>query len=369
MKRSELSFVKILFLALLFLSTDPCFSQTPFSVSAPLESLESASSDQSADEPLKAVLARLKQDAVILWMRSYLGEKSSSFEKKVTPEFAESYLLDYRVNRVGENKNIVQLSGNLDTDSLKGWLRVSETKMASGSQLKPALIISTSPSISLNESQEGNLFSAIESGLNQEFKRLRLNLASASSAPFDIPPKDERMISRLSDFFAGKGNNIVIWVYLNRCKSCTGIRLDLFSYSLSQNHLMTSLSEEVPELTGSFQDPSRITAIFSPFFKLFQQDFERAIAEGKPHASALTLTVEGVENYRIYKKLEYLLSQQGFWSDWMPRGFVQGTAQFEAFSPLNAPDVARRIEALTLPEGKLLMVRVDSRNVVVRYSR
>lgn len=364
-----MNFVKHLFFLFLLFNSCLTFAETPFSVAAPLEGENISEPQDSEDTPLKSLLARLKQDAVILWMRNQLGDKASNFEKKVTPEFAESYILDYRVDRKGENKNIIQLSGHLDTDALKGWLRVSETKMASGSQLKLALVISFQSATELSDEQENNLFAATEKGLNQELKKLRLSVSSPFPPPFSLPPKGEAGISQLSQFFEPKGFNTVIWLHINQCATCPGARLDLYSYSLSQNFLMTALSEEVPGLLNSLKSSDGVNQLCEPFFKDFQKDFERAIAEGKTKSALVTLTIDGIGNYRDYKKLEYVLSQQSFWSDWVPKSFTQSTAQFEALSPLNASDVARRIEALSLSSGKLQLVRVDSRNVVMRYSR
>ncbi len=132
---------------------------------------------------------------------------------------------------------------------------------------------------------------------------------------------------------------------------------------------MTTLSEELPGLYTSLKSTESTTQLCAPFFKDFQKNFERAIAEGKTKSALVTLTIDGIDNYRNYKKLEYVLSQQTFWSDWVPKSFSRSTAQFEAVSPLNASDVARRIESLSFSTGKLQLVRVDSRNVVMRYSR
>lgn len=360
-----MSFVK-LFLALLVVFNSSGFCQTPFSVAAPLES---EASESSGDESLRELISRLKQDAVILWLRDYLGEKANSYEKSVTPDFAESYILDYRVTRTGENKNIIQLSGHIDTDSIKGWLRVSATKLSGNSSLKPALVVSSSPNISLSEGQQNVLENSVKANLNRELKKLRVAFSDIQPPPLDAPPRDESGITELASRFQSKGFNFAIWVYLNRCRSCSMARLDIYSFSLSNAQVVTSLSEELPSFMISLQTEEQANSLLSPFFKTFQQDFERAIAEGRTSSQIVTLTVEGLENYRAYKKLEYLLSQQSFFSDLTPKHFIQNTAQFEAVSPLNSTDVARRIQALSFSEGKVDLVRVDSRNVIVRYSR
>ncbi|NDD03815.1 MAG: hypothetical protein EB078_02815 [Proteobacteria bacterium] len=107
----------------------------------------------------------------------------------------------------------------------------------------------------------------------------------------------------------------------------------------------------------------------APIFKEFHQEFERAIAEAKLSSAPLTLTIEGIDSYSGYRKLEYSLGKQSFLSQIIPRAFVQNTAQFEMLSVLSTEEVARRVQESLAAEFKLSPIRVDSRNIVMRYSR
>lgn len=64
--------------------------------------------------------ARLKQRAVQNFLRRALGNRYASVERKITPEFAERYVLDYKTQRGPRGMEIL---GHLDGDALKSWAR------------------------------------------------------------------------------------------------------------------------------------------------------------------------------------------------------------------------------------------------------
>ena len=265
----------------------------------------------------------------------------------------------------------------MDTEALKGWLRLADTKGQEGGQIRPSLIMTESiPDFSLPTpdyfTQKGSSVYTQTSIqlLNQELKRLNLKLIPANELVTTAPPKDERGISRLKDFLATEGTNAAIWLYLNKCKSCDSPRLDVYLYSLERGgSLLSIISEELSLTLKQLDSPDKTKTVLNPIFNQFQQDFERAIAEGRFTALPLTITVEGIETYLGYRKIDYALSKQSYFSEWLPKTFVQNTAQFEAMSNLASEEVAQRIENLGVADVKLTLVRVDSRNIVVRYSR
>lgn len=377
MKGFELNFVKVLFIIFFSLSSFMLLAdETPFSVSAPLNSVTQAETESSEDAT-PALLSKLKQEAIMQWLRQYLGNKATRYEKLITAKFAEGYILDYKVAQKGANKEIVELSGHLDTEALKGWLRLAESKGQEGGQIRPTLIMTdslvdfTAPNPDYLSQTGSSVYTQTSiQVLNQELKRLNLKLNPASEHPLFPPPRDEKGMSRLKESLSMNGANAVVWLYLNKCKSCESPRLDIYLYSLERNgSLLSLISEELPLTLKQLDNADKTKTALSPLFNQFQQDFERAIAEGKFSALPLTITVEGIDNYLGYRKIDYALSKQSYFSDWLPKTFVQNTAQFEAMSNLTSDEVAQRIETLGLGEGKLSLVRVDSRNIIVRYSR
>jgi len=206
--------------------------------------------------------------------------------------------------------------------------------------------------------------------LNQELRRLNLKASPANEIVTTSPPKDERGISRLKDTLATEGTNAAIWLYLNKCRSCDAPRLDIYLYSLERGgSLLSMISEELSISLKQLENAEKTKTVLTPIFNQFQQDFERVIAEGRFTALPLTITVEGIENYLGYRKIDYALSKQNYFSEWLPKTFIQNTAQFEAMSNLASEEVAQRIENLGMADIKLTLVRVDSRNIVMRYSR
>lgn len=371
---------KFLFLVLTFIFSITALAETPFSVSAPLASATGGASVEGGSETetdvYSQLLSRLKQDAVILWLRQNLGNKASRFEKLITPKFAESYILEYKVAQRGQNKDIIELSGQLDAEALKGWVRLAETKGRGSSQIRPLLVISESlPGISLPSdnyysqngdsqfSQQTRLF------LNQALKKLNLELSNFNGPLPSHPPRTEKEVFNFKESFSQTAGNAVIWVYLNQCKTCELPRTDIYLYSSSQPGVIGILSEELTASLKQLENPEKTRSALEPLFKQFQQELERVIASGKLDSIPLTVTIEGIDNYLIYRKIDQALGKQGFLSDWIPRVFVQNTAQFDALSSLGAEEVAQRIQQVGPPDFKLALVRVDSRNLVMRYSK
>jgi hypothetical protein len=376
MKGFELSFVRFSIIALGIMFGFMARAEAPFSVSAPLTGA-SQTEAESSEDATPALLSKLKQEAIIQWLKEYLGNKATRYEKLITPKFAESYILDYKVTQKGPNKEIVELSGHLDTEALKGWLRLADTKGQEGGQIRPSLIMTDSvPDFSLPTpdyfTQKGSSAYSQTSIqlLNQELRRLNLKVSPANEIVTTSPPKDERGISRLKDTLATEGTNAAIWLYLNKCRSCDAPRLDIYLYSLERGgSLLSMISEELSISLKQLDNTEKTKTVLTPIFNQFQQDFERVIAEGRFTALPLTITVEGIENYLGYRKIDYALSKQNYFSEWLPKTFIQNTAQFEAMSNLASEELAQRIENLGLADVKLTLVRVDSRNIVMRYSR
>lgn len=362
-----MNFVKILFF-LIALKSSWVLAESPFAVSAPLSSTNEKSEVTGAQElSSNALVARLKQDAVVLWLRQYLKDSASRFEKLVTPELAESYILDYQLAQKGTNKDILELSGHLDTEALKGWVRLIETKGKGGSELRPLLV--TTDSVNLSPPLQSSFSSLVLSLLNQEAKKLNLKIMPATGSYSAQPPRSEKEIMQLRNSLPQESGNTVIWMHLTQCRTCEFPRLDLFLYSLNRGALISSVSEELSLPLRQWDQTEKLKAGLVPISQQFHQELEKAISSGKFTASPLTITIEGIDNYLAYRKLESLLSKQTYLSDWFPKAFVQNTAQFEAISQLGAQEVAQRIENLQSLDAKLSPVRVDSRNIVMRYSR
>jgi|688.fasta_scaffold114862_2 hypothetical protein len=379
MKGFALSFAKSVFFILLCAFCLLGRSEAPFSVAAPLpvnSPTPPPGSQTPPEDTSTELLARLKQDAVILWLRQYLGSKASSVEKMVTPDFAENYILDYKLSRSGANKEIIQLSGHLDDEALKGWVRLSETKGKGSNQIRPLLIISanlpgmSTPSVDYFTHTGNSTFSQqVTQMVNQEVQKFNLRAIPASGAVGSTPPRNEREIVGLREGSTQDGANTAIWVYLNQCKSCEFPRLDIYLYSFMNPRLLSVQSDDLNIAVKDLGNTEKLKAALLPIFNEFHQEFERVIAEGKLNSAPLTVTIEGIDNYLSYRKIEYSLSKQSYLGQIVPHAFVQNTAQFEAVSSLGAEEVARRIQESVQPEIKLSPIRVDSRNIVMRYSR
>lgn len=376
MKGFELNSGKIFIIFCFITFVSLVFAEAPFSVSAPLSSTLQPESENSEDAT-PALISRLKQDAIIQWLRQYLGNKAVNYEKLVTAKFAESYILDYKVAQKGANKDTIELSGHLDTEALKGWLRLADTKDDKDGQIRPSLIMTDSLAEFASPSPDyfgpegsSNYTQIATSLLSTQLKKLNLKATPTHQNFSYPPPRDEKGIDQVKNALATEGTNSVIWLYLNKCRSCESPRLDIYLYSLEKNGtLLTTITEELPISLKQLDNVEKAKGALTPIFNQFHQVLEQVISEGKFTALPLTITIEGIENYLEYRKVDFALGKQTFFSDWLPKAFVQNTAQFETVSNLTSSEVAQRIESLGLADVKLISVRVDSRNIVMRYSR
>ena len=62
-------------------------------------------------------ISDLKHRAVLEFLQRQLGERFEQYEKQITPEFAERYIMDYKVGRAGGNRQVSDLPVFLASDA------------------------------------------------------------------------------------------------------------------------------------------------------------------------------------------------------------------------------------------------------------
>ncbi len=351
--------------------------EIPFSVSGNPGPTAQGAPNLDDPEQQASLIAELKTRAINEWLQGYLGNRFPQFEKQITPDFAEKYISDYKVARLGNDRNTMQLTGHIDGDSLKRWVRLSETKKGTNVIRPVFLLSSTIPGLTMSPGETSErirnspLAEGIFTQVNHQFQRLNAKLYAADRpAPLSNPPKDENDIYSLRDYGNQMGNsNTAVWVYLAPCASCGGARIDTFLYSLSSTRLVFALSEDLPLQPKDFSNPERIKAVLAPVFQQFHLEFESAVSEGKLLSSSFRIIVEGLESYRLYKLIENEMNRMDFISQPTLKQVVSHAAEFNVLSSLPSDELAQRIQSVDFNGYHLKPQRVDPRAIYVRYSK
>lgn len=357
---------------IVFLSTAVYAEQIPFSVSGtpggPPVSMEDP-------EQQGSLISLLKTRAVSEWLQGYLGNRFPQYEKWITQDFAEKYVLDYKVSRVGANREGLQLSGHLDGDSLKRWVRLLETKKG-GTTVKPLLVLSStlttfplSAGASADRARDNVFGQIVSSFLNHEFQKVGTRLTPVEgSFPLSSPARFENEIRTLRDYGVQSGGNCVVWVHLSPCVNCAGgARTDMYLYSLSAPRLVFVESEDLNLRGQEFSNQERVKAALHGVFQQFHAGFDSVVSEGKLMSIEFRVIFEGLDHPRLFKSFEGELAHSDFASQPILKKAEARTAEFSILSSMTAEEIAQRIQGLELSGKKLSAQRIDSRSVVVRY--
>lgn len=375
-----MNFVK----ALLFLLVSSLLfaDEIPFTVSGTPATLApsvagAAPAPTNLDDPQQQgeLIAQLKLRAVSEWLQGYLGNRYPQFERFITNDFAEKYVLEYKVSRAGANREAIQLNGHLDGDSLKRWVRVVESKKG-GTTVKPLLVLSSSltqfplsPAASTDRARDNVFGQQVSSFMNHEFQRMNTHLTPVeSSFPLNSPARFENEIRTLRDFGVQSGGNCVVWVHLSPCSSCAGnSRTDIYLYSLNAPRLVFVESDDLPLKAQDYSNQERVKEALKTVFQQFHASFDSVVSEGKLLNSEFRVLFEGLDHVRSFKVFESELARSDFASQPILRKAEARSAEFSVLSPLGVDELAQRIQNIEMAGRKLSAQRIDSRSVVVRY--
>ncbi len=317
-------------------------------------------------------LPDLKQRAVLEFLQRYLGERYDQYAPQVTADFAEGYILDYKVGKAG---NRLQVIGHLDAERLKGWIRLAETKKGS-TGVKPMLVISsTIPGLTISPSQtgarvrEGALGQTLQAEAAAAFQKVNAKLGVPGGPGLSHPPRIDSELRALRDYGNSEGYSVALWAHLVPCRTCGGARLDLFLYNLSQARRVLAKSEDLPLSGGDFNSSPRLKTVLKAPFAAFRNDLEALVSSGQIFSAAYFLTVEGVENYRVYKLIESGLGELDYIIQSVMKFSSPKIAEFEILTTLPGQELLSRLDNESFSGFDLKPVRVDSHNLVMRYSK
>ncbi len=336
----------------------------PFSVSGPI----------APGEQLGPVISDLKYKAVLNYLQRLLGPRYDQYSRHINNEFAEKYVLDYKVARVGADKSNVEVSGHLDADSLKRWLRVTESKHGSN-QIKPLLLISSeipefrfSTSETPTKVRDTPLGQFFLSELTPFFQKLGAKLAPSGSLASDAPPKSDDEARRTMERLSSAGN-CVFWIHFAPCASCGGARLDVYMFGPESGRKMVARSEEI-FLSGDPMQAANTKTFLHTFFTSLKPDIEEAVSGGLLFARPFTLDIEGLNSKKGYKGIEGDLIAADVAIRVTLKKARGQTATLELLTLLSPEEVAQRFQEGIFSGYQLkVAARVDTNHLVVRYSK
>lgn len=338
-----------------------------------VSSTELTDADQGED-----VIGRLKLKAVTNWMQNFLGSRYDRFADKVNAEFAERYILEYKVSRPQPaNKSLITLTGTLDSDSLKRWLRVAEVKTAGASVIKPLFILSSdAPGVGFTPRETGlrvrdsKLGEALFSHLNAHLQKLNARLTPLESGSFSLsaPAKTPAELKALSEAGAQGGYNGAIWIHVAACKSCGGSRLEMYFFNLAQGRIglvqSADLSAEGRELSG----PERIKKITKGPLSEFESEFDDLVSQGVLFSATHRVLVEGIDSYRAFKQINGGMGKLDFVTRAVLKRSEPAAAEYEVLSSLGNDELFQRFHLASFPGFQLKPVRLDGDAIIVRYT-
>jgi hypothetical protein len=324
------------------------------------------------------LITELKYQAVVDWLKSYLGPRFATYEKLVTHDFSEKYVLDYKVSRSTSNRAQIELNGHLDGDGLKAWIRVMETKARGNASTSPFLVLSSSvPGLALGISDTAqrlrdSLFAqTLLSLINGSLQRFNIHITSLdlSRVVLKQPPVGDTDISQLRDQAGSPSSNAALWLNFTPCKNCGGMHLDSYLYSLTNSKILLARSDDLALGPTDIANAAKIRTALKGAMTQFASDFDGLVGSGILQSTAYLLSIEGIDSYRAYKTVDSVLDNLDFVTQSSLKSAKSKNAVYEVLSPLTGEELSQRLGQQSFNGFALKPVRVDSRTLIVRYLR
>lgn len=375
MTKSGLNLGRVLLF--LFLFALPAIAGVPFTISGTPE--PGLSGPRTLDDPatLTELISKLKQRAVQEWLQGQLGERFPQFEKALTADFAERYVLDYKVGRTGSKREVLELTGHLDSDSLKKWIRLQDTRKGTTS-LKPLLFFTSNiqnfsfgPGETGDRLRDSTIGQTLLTLLNPIFAKINAKPVYADrSSPLTQPAKFDSDLGMLRDYATQMGTNAAIWAHLNNCPTCFGgARVDLLFYSIPATRIAHAESDDLNAKPNEWNNPERMKAVLTPLTNLFVTGVEGLVSSGQFYSQPIRVVVEGVQSYKFYKAMDTEFAQSDFASNPFLKKAGARFAEFEFLTQLSADEVANRIQSSDFGGMRVRAQKFDTRTVVVKTGK
>lgn len=371
-----MSLDKFIFWALIF-SKFLYAEGVPFHVSSSMLAPTTTIPGQTVEnsDPESGLINDLKYLAVSNWLHNYLGQRYTQFDKFITPEFSEKYILDYKVNRTNQPVGTLDLIGHIDGDSLKKWVRLVDSKSKGSNQIKPLFILSSnltglsiSPSDTANKLRDSAIAQSIAQLAQGPVQKLNARLIpNDSTFNLEAPPKNGSEIQSLISLANRRGETLVIWAALSACPGCTTPRFDVFVYNTSSQSLAFVVGDDLALTTRDLANQEILKKSLTPIFQQFQTELENMYSEGTVLENPYRLIVESIDSYRTLKLAEAELSRGNGFSIPVLKKTAGKSAEYEIKSSLSIDELAQKIQSTSLPGFKTQVSKLDSSSLVLKY--
>ena len=363
--------------ALFFLLSQLVLAEgVPFQVSSKELKTPQPSEGQTTEniDPESGMINDLKYMAISNWLQSYLGPRFTQFDRYVTPEFAEKYILDYKVTR-SNPPGAIELIGHLDGDSLKKWVRLVESKNKGSNQIKPLWIVSSNlPAFNLSPSEmstkikDSTTLQLLSQLTQNPFQKLNTRIAPLdSSINLEAPPKNESEIQSLTSWAARQGDTLVVWEAFTTCSGCSVPRFDIFVYNTKTQELAFAVGDDVTLSSRDLSNSEVLKRTLLPVFQQFQAALENSFSEGTIQDVSFKIIFENVDSYRTLKMAESSLSRDNGISSLVFKRARDKTAEYAIKSSLTTEELAQKLQ--NQPGFKAQVSRVDSSTLSVKFLR
>lgn len=359
----------------------------PFVISSSsLPPAQPSTADAPAESSGEAnLIERLKQMVVLDYLRSALGGRFQEYAPQVTLEFAEGYILDYKVNRkdaggapaTAGGVPYLELSGHLDVEGLNRFIRLNETKARGSASLRPVFVISSEvPGLSYAPGNTGAVARQSTLGvtffqnLGKVFRKFNteLGLVGDRSLLLTAPAEGPSQVADLKDYASIGGFNSVVWVHLLTCRSpgC-GMKAEIHTYNLSQGRRLFVQSAPLKVSVSDLNDSAKVEAAVEPLIRDYATKFEESVSKGTLFSTSYRLVVKNVDQYRSYKKLKMALAKLEYLVQAVPKRVKANEAEFQVLSPLSGRELAQRLQSTAFQGFQLTASSADNSQVDMRY--
>jgi hypothetical protein len=322
-----------------------------------------------------ALLLRLKQQAVREYLQRILGPRYERYDALITPEFAEGYISDFQVVKQSADSSQMEIAGHLDSDSLKQWVRVNETKASGAVTLKPLFLISANlagfsmdpkqTSIQVKQSALGQTAFKL---LGEAFQKFNAGLLISEDPSFALarPPVNDYEMRALRNYGGQAGCNSAVWVHVSSSNGKTA-NFEFRLYNLTQSRQVESVNTETELTASDLGDAKKLAKALTKPAQDFRTGFEESVSKGTLFALEYRVIIEGISVLRVFKQIDATLPKQDFILESSLARSSNSVAEFRVLSPLAPKDFFQRLHVTAFPGMTLKPLSIDSQVVTMRY--